>query len=224
MFVWTTFWFLEPSHYSSTDEQPLFFLLKHEYSSCCTLTLPLGDEMLTGGISVVLSCGGGCCHSGSGPARRSVWRSGPASITACKNFPFSGSSLSATNFSATCGGGDEVALSSQPEEENPEMESTPLVVSSWILLGLITVKEAAAAFSCCCSNSLSSIRLWQLDWASSLSLMVFVKRPFKCTNCSSFLAISSWAQRIVFSSSKFVYRRECFRYSSVKPCQMQVTN
>ncbi|KAJ0845786.1 hypothetical protein HanRHA438_Chr15g0717551 [Helianthus annuus] len=30
------------------------------------------DGMVTGGISIELSCGGGCCHCGSGPARRRV--------------------------------------------------------------------------------------------------------------------------------------------------------
>lgn len=29
-------------------------------------------EMATGGISMELSCGGGCCHCGSGPAKRRV--------------------------------------------------------------------------------------------------------------------------------------------------------
>ena len=194
-----------------------------------------GDVMATGGISMELSWGGGCCHWGSGPARRRVCRSGPASITACRSFPFSGSGFLDTNFKVACGCngcgncgwkigsvlGDEMMFSSESEEAKCLLESLPFGSSSMF--------EAASSCcccgcsccfccSCCWSMSLSNIRFLHLVCASSLSLMVLLKRSLRWISSYSLFVISSLAARSVVSSSKVVYKRECLNSST--PCQL----
>ena len=130
---WTTLWYLELGGEESQHWSPLtstLFLLKpppppvqvlRQESWCRSIGLG-EEEMVTGGMSIVLSCGGGCCHWGSGPAKRSVFRSGPASITASKNFPFSGNGFLGTILSVTsakAGGGDTGCRGSNTAESLP---------------------------------------------------------------------------------------------------------
>lgn len=191
--------------------------------SPCRLPGGGGEEMVTGGISKELSWGGGCCHWGSGPASRSVWSSGPASITAFKNFPFSGNGFSGTNSPASWGGcscaggggdgndGGGIGLFSvESEVESPLLDPPPFSSPG---------AESDFPSSSCWSTVFSNSSTRHFPWNSFLSLIVIVKRSLRWNNSSSFLAISSWAERIVVSSSKVVYNRECF--SSSIPCQIQ---
>lgn len=209
----------------------LMLLLMQE--SWCRRRCPVGGKIATGGISMDLSWGGGCCHWGRGPARRRFWRSGPASITACSSFPFSGNTngFSAPNFEAACGCGDNgcgivirsefgdaVMVSSESEEAKCLLfESLPFdSISSFC--------AATTSWSCCCccfcsscwSMSLSKTSLRHFAWASSLSWTVLLRRSLSWTSSSSLFAIFSFAEKIVVSSSKVVHRRECF--NSCIPC------
>lgn len=199
-----------------------------------------GDEMATGGISMELSCGGGCCHCGSGPARRRVCSSGPASTTAFKSLPFSGNGFFCANSSTACSGvvgcgvelpSGEGMLFSSPQQSEEAVgeecfsEMPPCCGSFSVLCDLVSLCCCWWVWtSCCCcccwsscwSSSFSSISFWNCAWASSLSLMTLLKRSLAWINSHSFLVISSLADTIVASSSKVVYRRECFKSSN--PC------
>lgn len=208
----TTLWYLVLGEQLSDGSQgiiPLFLLNP--------LVLIYGVVAVTGGISMESSGGGGCCHCGSGPANRSVWSSGPASITACKNLPLLGNGLFIGNSVASCGGGgggsgsrrigslpgEEMMLSSQSEEDK-----LVAVLDSW--------SSCCCCCCCCCCWRVVNFcksSFWYWACASSLSLMVLVRRSVSWLSSSSFLAISSWADRIVDCSSRVVYIRQCLSSS-----------
>ena len=189
-----------------------------------------GEGMVTGGISKDSSGGGGCLHWGSGPARRRVWRSGPACITACKSFPFSGNGFSGTSSGGGGGNwgggmgsttGDETMLSSQSDDEKPLLESIPLLGSS----SMLEIPERGPVCCCCCccwSRSFSRRSLWHFSCASSLSLMALLSRSLRLSNWSSLFLSSSWTANLVCSSSKEVYKRELLSSSIL--CMIKTDN
>lgn len=192
-------------------EQTFWYFGLGEKSNPIPLLVP-GDDIVTGGISPELSCGGGCCHWGSGPARRSVCRSGPASITACRNLPFSGNGFLRV---ATGGGGGEGTKRMLSSESEWDKWSTLLLV---VVVGLdeigqsnnkLCFLEELAKIKC-----FSSSRFWHLAWNWSLSLMILASKSLRWRISSSFLEISSWAERIAASSSTLEYNRECFNSST----------
>lgn len=196
------------------------------------------EEMETGGISMESSLGGGCCHWGKGPASRRVCSSGPASITAFKSLPFSGSGFSAAELNAACGGVacgwsnsggwgfglvSEVAtlMSLLLQSAEEEIETEKFFLGSAAGFDSSSVLAAASCGCCCCfwsccwSKRFSSINFWHFAWASSLSLKVLFSASFKQITSTSLFAISSFADTIVLSSSK-VYKKEYF--NSSLPC------
>lgn len=161
--------------------------------------------------------GGGCLHWGSGPARSSVCRRGPALITACKSLPFSGNGLRATQSTISGGGtGDETMLSSQSEEE----KSNPLVGSS----SIVEIAERGGGGGCCWWWKKS---FWRRSFshfwlASSLSVMAWFKRCLRFKSCSSLFFSSSWTVILVCSSSRVVHKSECLSSSIL--CQKKKRN
>lgn len=200
---------------------PLVGLTRQE--SWCMI-LVVGDEIVTGGMSTELSWGGGCCHWGSGPARRSVWRSGPASITACRNLPCSGNGFLTGILSVKSGfggggsgrsGDATTMLSSQSERERSILSSSLLVVS--LEIGQSSsgcFEECVWICTCWKSNCFSMTSCWHFAWNSSLSLMIVASKSLMWRISSSFLEISSWAVITAASSSKVEYKSDCFNSST----------
>ena len=229
---WMTFLHFERAQSAPSVSKSSLFLLKEK------LLLEswgrVGEEMASGGISMELSCGGGCCHCGSGPASRMVCSSGPASTTAFNSFPFSGNGFFCANSSTACSGvgcgvevtpGEGMLFSSQSEEaageecfsDIPPWSSSSFcdMVSLWCCCWWVWT-SCCFCWSSCWSSSFSSNSFWHFACASSLSLMALLKRSLTWINSHSLVVISSLADAIVASSSKDVYRRVCLKSSN--PC------
>lgn len=228
-----TFWYFELGEKSEAsllniplllENPPLVVGLMRQESWCKSFDLGDDDDIVTGGISTELSCGGGCCHWGSGPARRRVWRSGPASMTACRNLPCSGKAfligiLSVTSGDVTVTGGGGLGgvsgrlsllpgdpttmlLSSQSDGERALLSSSLLVVPLEIGQSSECFEECVWIWTCWKSKFFSKACCWHCASTSSLSLMILASKPLSWRISSSFLEISSWAAITAASSSK----------------------
>lgn len=233
-----TFWYLEVGEKSKSEASlfniPLLLenpplplvvgLTRHE---SWRRSLDVGDESVTGGMSPELSCGGGCCHWGSGPASRRVCSSGPASITACRNLPCSGRAFLIATLSAASGGGgfsivsgrlslQTGELSSQSDDERALLSLSSLLVVVALEIGhsRVCFEECAWIWACWKSNCFSITSCWHFVSNSSLSFMILPNNPLSWMISSSFLEISSWAEITAASSSRVEYRSECFSSST----------
>lgn len=197
----TTFWNLGLGEFSNPSQCPE------------TLLLPEGLKA-NGGIGMLEESvlGGGCCHSGSGPPANSrVWSSGPAPITACRSFPFSGNGFFFSIFSTAT----TVWRASSVNEEWEQDEEVVVVEEDDDDKGSSLEPRCSAGPEVLEGFSKRSNR--HLQRASSLSFMATLKRPWRWKSSSSLDVISSFADPIVFSSSSVVYRRACF--NSSMPCK-----
>lgn len=214
-----TFWYFgEESSLISLNSRPLFLLKQPAVgllkAAWWCRRRGEGEELIaTGGISMESSCGGGCCHCGRGPARRRVCRSGPASITAFNNLPFSGNGLSAAKFKASGGNSDETGFAIGDKFMFWFLKKS-LGVDSFSMLDVRESTRAAASCCCCCcfwsfscSKRFSSISFWHCVCASFLSLMDLFSTSLRWMSSISRLSISSLADKIVASSSQVLYKR-----------------
>lgn len=173
-----------------------------QWSKSETLLLPERLKSSGGiGMSVEFILGGGCCHWGSGPATNRVWSRGPASITACKSFPFSGNgflvfSSSSLSFSV----GEE----RKEEEEDDDDDGGSCMEGS-----------SSRGFEVL--DGLSETSNWHFWRASSFSFKAMLRRFLRWMSSNSRDSISSFVDSIIFSSSTVVYRSACS--SSSMPCK-----
>lgn len=160
---------------------------------------------LNGGMSAGAG-GGGWRHRGSGPARRSVWSSGPADTTASTSRPFSGSRRASAISSSASSAASSAASSSATA-------GTATTCAAGRLLTCGVGVGGAAGWLWWCSRSR---REWQCRRSSSRSAAADATSAARRAASDSIRRSSAWCAARAASSSASARSSACRSSNAVE--------